>query len=214
MTETNPKPRQWPYVTVVPIPRTFIVTTAECSASDGCHIWTYRESLKTARGFRTIDSERRESMLCAGLPPHIYESLKTLCCLANASAPLQAHEIASEADLPPAQTAKILQLMTWAGFVESRRGTKGGYWLAKSAKDIRVTDVTDFFSHRTYQHTQRKQNGLLKALKEATARCRKEFSRVTVADLAKVCKCRGLPRSRVTRVVRAHKHQEPMSASN
>lgn len=49
------------------------------------------------------------------LPPRIYESLKTLSCLANAGGPLQAHQIASRASLPPAQTAKILQLMTWAG---------------------------------------------------------------------------------------------------
>jgi len=128
-------------------------------------------------------------MLCAGLPPHIYESLKTLCCLANASGPMQAHEIASEADLPPAQTAKILQLMTWAGFVESRRGTKGGFWLVTPAKDIRVTDVADFFAHHAPQHMPKKRDGLLKALKEATARCRKEFERITVADLAKVCEC-------------------------
>ena len=208
MTETNPKPRQWPYVTVVPIPRTFIVTTAECSASDGCHIWTYRESLKTARGFRTIDSERRESMLCAGLPPHIYESLKTLCCLANASAPLQAHEIASEADLPPAQTAKILQLMTWAGFVESRRGTKGGFWLVTHAKDIRVTDVADFFAHHSPQLGKRKRDGLLKALKRPTARCRKEFERITVADLAKVCECKRSMRGRVPYAVPRPQHRK------
>jgi hypothetical protein len=86
-------------------------------------------------------------MLCAGLPPRIYESLKTLCCLANAVGPLQAYEIASAADLPPAQTAKILQLMTWAGFIESRRGTKGGFWLVTPADHIRVTDVADFFTH-------------------------------------------------------------------
>lgn len=51
-------------------------------------------------------------MLCSNLPPRIYESLKTLCCLAKGSGPLQAHEIAFAAHLPPAQTAKILQLMT------------------------------------------------------------------------------------------------------
>ncbi len=49
-------------------------------------------------------------MLCAGLPPHIDESLKTLCCTANAAGPLQAHEIAAAAGrLPPTLTAKILQ---------------------------------------------------------------------------------------------------------
>lgn len=128
-------------------------------------------------------------MLCSDLPPRIYESLKTLCCLAVAKEPLQAHEIASAASLPPAQTAKILQMMTWAGFVESRRGTKGGFWLATPANRIRVTDVTDFFAHHGEEHRSQERDGLLKALEQATARCRKEFSRITVADLAKVSGC-------------------------
>ncbi len=101
-------------------------------------------------------------MLCAELPPRIYESLKTLCCLANASEPLQAQEIASAASLPPAQTAKILQLMTWAGFVESRRGTKGGFWLIRPPDAIHVTDVDDFFAHRTRVHRPRKRDGFAK----------------------------------------------------
>ena len=128
-------------------------------------------------------------MLCAGLPPRIYASLKTLCCLANAAGPLQAHEIASAAGLPPAQTAKILQLMTWAGFVESRRGTKGGFWLVAPAERIRVTDVADFFTHHAKDVPRREQDPLIKALARATARCQKEFSHITVADLAKVSGC-------------------------
>ena len=129
-------------------------------------------------------------MLCAGLPPRLYESLKALCCLANAHGPLQAHEIAAAADLPPAQTAKILQLMTWAGFVESQRGTKGGFWLVRPPDRIRVTDVADFFAHHPRGYRARKHDGLLKALEQATARCQKEFAHITVADLAKASGCR------------------------
>lgn len=128
-------------------------------------------------------------MLCSGLPPRIYESLKVLCCLASVSGSLQAHEIASATDLPPAQTAKILQLMTWAGFLESRRGTKGGFWLVKPANRIRVTDVADFFTHHTQEKRPQKRDELLVALEQATARCHKEFARITVADLAKVSGC-------------------------
>ena len=124
------------------------------------------------------------NMLCSDLPQRIYESLKTLCCLASATGPLRAHEIAAADDLPPAQTAKILQLMTWAGFVKSRRGTKGGFWLARQANSIRVTDVTDFFARQGKAGRSHEQDGLLKALASATARCQKEFSRITVADLA------------------------------
>ena len=125
-------------------------------------------------------------MLCSDLPPRIYESLKTLCCLANATRPLQAHEIAAVADLPSAQTAKILQMMTWAGFVKSRRGTKGGFWLVRQPETIRVTDVADFFAHHDAEFRSEENDALLKALEGATAHCREEFSRITVADLAKI----------------------------
>jgi len=129
-------------------------------------------------------------MLCSGLPPRIYESLKVLCCLASVSEPLQAREIASATDLPPAQTAKVLQLMVWAGFVDSRRGTKGGFWLVRPANRIRVTDVADFFTHHIQEKYAHKRDELLIALERATARCHKEFARITVADLAKVSKCK------------------------
>ncbi len=128
-------------------------------------------------------------MLCSDLPPRIYESLKTLCCLANAAGPLQAHHIAAAASLPPAQTAKILQQMTWAGFVESRRGTKGGFWLCTSPERIRVTDVANFFAHHAGAQRAKGQDGLLRALEHATARCQKEFSLITVADLARASGC-------------------------
>ncbi len=147
-------------------------------------------------------------MLCTGIPQRIYESLKTLCCLANATGPLQAHEIALAAKLPPAQTAKILQLMTWAGFVESRRGTHGGFWLVRPPELIRVTDVTDFFAHHGQSNSVPKRDGLLKALERAIARCHKEFARITVADLAKVCECEPAGVSRVTKVVTTQQHRK------
>ena len=150
-------------------------------------------------------------MLCTGIPERIYESLKTLCCLANAAGPLQAHEIARAANLPPAQTAKILQLMTWAGLVESRRGTNGGFWLVKPAESIRVTDVTDFFAHHAQGHSVPKRDGLLKVLERAMARCHKEFARITVADLAKVCGCERTESRRVTKVVSTQQHPKRRS---
>lgn len=148
-------------------------------------------------------------MLCTGIPERIYESLKTLCCLANAGGPLQAHEIALAANLPPAQTAKILQLMTWAGFVESRRGTNGGFWLVRPAELIRVTDVTDFFAHQTQGRPAPKRDGLLKALQGAMARCHKEFARITVADLAKVCECEPTGPSRARSSVSTRHRRSP-----
>ena len=153
-------------------------------------------------------------MLFAGLPPRIYESLKTLCCLANSAGALQAHEIAAAASLPPAQTAKILQLMTWAGFVESRRGTNGGFWLVTPAKRIRVTDVADFFTHHAPGNLRQERDPLLQALAQATARCRKEFAQITVADLAKVSGCEPTASSRPRRAMATEELRKPLAQKN
>lgn len=123
----------------------------------------------------------------AELPPRIYEALKTLCCLAAAKKPLQAHEVAAATNLPPSQTAKVLQQMTWAGFVESRRGIKGGFCLVRPAGRIRLTDVVGFFTHPAPAEEQK--DPLVQALVRATAPCRKEFSRITIADLARLSAC-------------------------
>ena len=128
-------------------------------------------------------------MLGPELPPRIYESLKTLCCLAKEAGPLQAHAIAATTGLPPAQTAKILQMMCWAGFVESRRGTKGGFWLVKPAERIRVTDVLNFFAHRTHESLGQVRDPISQVLAHAMTRCRKELHHITVADLAKRACC-------------------------
>lgn len=135
-------------------------------------------------------------MFCADLPPRIYASLKTLCCLAKHEGPLQVHEIARWADLPAAQTAKTMQWMAWAGFVQSRRGTKGGFWLAVPPARIRVSDVIDFFTHRSRQANTSKADCVMQALTRATARCQREFQHVSIADLVKVYEHEQSRRSR------------------
>jgi Rrf2 family protein len=120
----------------------------------------------------------------AELPSRIYEAIKTLCCLAAVKKPLQAHEVATATNLPPSQTAKILQQMTSAGFVESRRGTKGGFWLVKPAGRIRVAAIVAFLTHPAPSEEQK--DPIVQALVRIAAPCRKEFSRITVADLAPV----------------------------
>lgn len=130
-------------------------------------------------------------MLCPELPPRIYESLRALCCLAAANRPLQAQEIALSSNLPPSQTAKILQQMNWAGFVGSRRGAKGGFWLQKPAAKIRVTDVAAFFCRPVKPQ---RNDPVRQALADVTMRCRKQFSRITIADLSKLPSCKTPPR--------------------
>ena len=136
------------------------------------------------------------------LPPRIYASLRTLCCLAKAAGPLQAHEIASSTGLPPAQTAKILQMMRWAGFVESRRGTKGGFWLVTPPNHIRVTDILDFFANRTRRSPGHRQirDPIHEVLADAMTKCQKELENITVADLATAACCEESTASQVPNI--------------
>ena len=149
------------------------------------------------------DNTLRKEVILLGpeLPPRIYASLKALCCLAKATGPLQAHEIASSTGLPPAQTAKILQMMTWAGFVESRRGTKGGFWLVRPANHIRVSDILNFFAHRTHETPEQVRDPILEVLADAMTKCQKEFEHITVADLAKASCCEKPPGGQERRIL-------------
>ncbi len=140
-------------------------------------------------------------MFCADLPPRIYESLKTLCCLARHGEPLQAHEIARSTGLPAAQTAKVLQWMTWAGFVKSRRGTKGGFWLAIPPERIHVSDVIAFFTHRDREPATGEADCVVQALQRATARCQREFQHISVANLVKAYEQEKSKKSRKPRAV-------------
>jgi len=139
---------------------------------------------------RTISANRirkkESTMNCSELPPRVYESLKVLCCLATVEHPLQAHEIAAATKVPPAQTPKILQQMKWAGFVESRRGPTGGFWLARPPRRIRVVDVFSFFAP---QNPKQKPDPISRSLAWATARCEHEVARITVADLVRNSPC-------------------------
>src|SRR5438552_17484393 len=95
--------------------------------------------------FRTINSERSESSGLAWLSKRLQSALKALCCLAESGNGMQSQEIAERIRVSKAETAKILQLFVWGGFVRSRRGSKGGFHLAAEADEITMSKVMDFF---------------------------------------------------------------------
>ena len=55
--------------------------------------------------------------------------------------PLQIREISANADIPQNYLEQLLSKLRRAGLVTSIRGSKGGYLLAKDAKDILVKDI-------------------------------------------------------------------------
>lgn len=117
------------------------------------------------------------------LPKQIQQSLKVLSCLARAEEPLKAEQIARLEEIPPAQAAKLLQHLTAAGFVESRRGTKGGFWLAVRADRIHAREVLASFEPRGPRR-KTKPNGLVKSLRKITEPARKAFEQLTIADIS------------------------------
>ena len=52
-----------------------------------------------------------------------------------------AAEIAAESAVPPPMASKILKSLARSGLLESQRGARGGYGLARSAGRISVADV-------------------------------------------------------------------------
>jgi FeS assembly SUF system regulator len=52
---------------------------------------------------------------------------------------LNARELAERADLPLPMVSKVLKALTRAGVLESQRGTKGGYSLARDPEELTVS---------------------------------------------------------------------------
>lgn len=117
------------------------------------------------------------------VPKQIHQSLRVLSRLARTEEPLKAEQIARLEEIPSAQAAKLLQHLTAAGFVESRRGTKGGFWLALPADRIHVRNVLASFKPRG-PHRKTRANGVTKALRRITEPARKAFEQLTIADIS------------------------------
>jgi Rrf2 family protein len=117
------------------------------------------------------------------LPKQVHQALKVLCSLARASGPLKADEVARLEEIPPAQAAKVLEHLARAGFLQSRRGMKGGYWLEVPADRLRIGDVLASFVPRG-RAREPKSNGVTKAVKRVTEPARQAFEHLTVGDIS------------------------------
>lgn len=117
------------------------------------------------------------------LPKRVHYALKALACLAGAQTPLRASELAECSEIPPAQAAKILYLLTWGGFVRSRRGSKGGFWLRVPPHRIRVQEVMEFFHPPVDDRGEESSDPILRVWRETAASSHGAFERLTLADL-------------------------------
>lgn len=117
------------------------------------------------------------------VPKRLHYALRALCCLAEAGQPVRAQELARRLRIPPAQSAKILYLLTWAGFVSSRRGSKGGFWLRRSPEHILIRDVVKFLLPPAVRQRARRIDPVLKAWYETAGPSHQAFEGFTLTDL-------------------------------
>ncbi len=60
---------------------------------------------------------------------------------AAADGPVKGERLADAQEIPPQFLEHILLELKHAGIVRARRGSKGGYWLAKPAAEVTIADV-------------------------------------------------------------------------
>ena len=124
-------------------------------------------------------------MLWPGLPRRLQSALKSLCCLARSGSAMQSHEIAKRISVSKAETAKVLQLLAWGGFVTSRRGTKGGFQLAAGAYHLTMGEVINFFVSK-YQAAPDGDCPVMRILRETCAPCQEALGRIRLVDIVKL----------------------------
>ncbi|MBM3939741.1 MAG: Rrf2 family transcriptional regulator [SAR202 cluster bacterium] len=64
-------------------------------------------------------------------------------------APVRTAEIATRQSIPEAYLDQVLTTLNKFGYIRSRRGPQGGHVLARSAADIRLSDVVETLEGRT-----------------------------------------------------------------
>ncbi len=70
-------------------------------------------------------------------------AIRALACLAACTnPPASIKDLAACADVPQAYLAKIVKKLNDSGIIESKRGSKGGIWLARPAKLISLWDIS------------------------------------------------------------------------
>jgi|SRR5437879_6199814 len=128
-------------------------------------------------------------MTWLAFPKRLQSALKALCCLAQSGREMHSQKIAARIGVSNAETAKILQLLVWGGFVTSRRGTKGGFHLSSTANRITMGEVIDFFLAR---HPAEPEEGspVMYVLRKSIAPCQKAFARLSLAKVARPMKRR------------------------
>lgn len=120
------------------------------------------------------------------LDTRIYYSLKCLACLAEAGGPRQSKELASLTGITPAETAKVLSLLAWGGFLSSKRGSKGGFWLRLPPAQIQIKDVMKFLQPPGGGNpSAENEDSILRVWQRKVGKVSEDFEKLSLADLVR-----------------------------
>lgn len=70
---------------------------------------------------------------------------------ATGGGPVAAREMAEQERLPGDYVEQILLRLRRAGLVQSVRGAKGGYYLAKDPREVSMKDIMNASEHQTFE---------------------------------------------------------------
>jgi len=109
----------------------------------------------------------------------------------NGKQGMQASELAETFDLPVAYLARILSLMVSGDILRSKRGPRGGFYLAHEPRDLTVLDVINAVggvddmrdSIAALKMPRQLQKGLVSVFKQAADAARGSLGNVTIAQL-------------------------------
>jgi len=70
-----------------------------------------------------------------------YYGLRAAISLAQSDTPVSAHDLARSEHIPEEFLEKILQKLKKEGIVDAKKGSEGGYFLARPAKKVSAWDI-------------------------------------------------------------------------
>jgi Rrf2 family protein len=117
------------------------------------------------------------------VPKFTEYALRSLSCLARCRQRMSVRAIAEQERIHPASLAKILHLLCWHGLVYSKRGRRGGFWLARDPAHIRVKQVVEVFQGPLDALSPNGEEGFPAAWESLYAATRKAVETLTLADL-------------------------------
>ncbi len=128
-------------------------------------------------------------------------AIQALACLAGCTnPPANINDVAECANVPKAYLAKIVKQLNDAGIIASKRGSKGGIWLARPAKLISLLDVSIALEGKDFLDSCLLGTGFCSDKRECPTHkfwtknkelIRKELERTKISDVLKFYEERG-----------------------